>query len=277
MGLRVCSLESRRGGEMRSLIERGKGEALVVPSMREIPLEENPTAWEFAEKLFAGEFTAVVFLTGVGARGLLEVLETRYSRAQVFEALEKTVVAVRGPKPLGVMREWKVRVDHVAPEPNTWRELLATLDQGGVLTGDACLAVQEYGVANREFYAALNERGIRYQQVPVYRWALPEDVEPLRGAIREVIAGKVDVLLFTSGQQALNLLAVAEGMQLKAQLVDATKTCLIGSIGPTTTETLVEQGLRADFEPEHPKMGHLVKTTFEVAAARGLSSADSLF
>jgi uroporphyrinogen-III synthase len=43
-------------------------------------------------------------------------------------------------------------------------------------------------------------------------------------------------------------------------LVRALKqTVLIGSIGPVTNEGLSEHGLRADFVPEHPKMGHLVK------------------
>ncbi|MFO1023457.1 MAG: uroporphyrinogen-III synthase [Planctomycetales bacterium] len=267
--LRVCSLESRRQAEMQSLIERGGGEALVVASMREIPLEENPAAFQFAVDLFADKFSAVVFMTGVGARGLLEVLEKKCQREEVLDGLRKTVVAVRGPKPLAVMREWKVPVAYLAPEPNTWRELLATLDQGGVLNPQAYLAVQEYGVPNKEFYAELDRRGIRYQQVPVYRWALPEDVKPLEGAIRNIVAGEIDVLLFTSAQQVLNLLQVADSLNLKSSLLEGAKNCLIGSIGPTTTETLNEQGLRADFEPEHPKMGHLVKSTFEVARERG--------
>ena len=33
---------------------------------------------------------------------------------------------------------------------------------------------------------------------------------------------------------------------------------VIASIGPTTSETLAELGLPADFEPSHPKMGLLV-------------------
>ena len=40
-GHRVLSLESRRGAEMGKLIASYGGEALVAPSMREIPLESG--------------------------------------------------------------------------------------------------------------------------------------------------------------------------------------------------------------------------------------------
>jgi uroporphyrinogen-III synthase len=47
--LRVCSFESRRADEMRSLIERHGASATVVPSMREVPLESNSPVFAFAE------------------------------------------------------------------------------------------------------------------------------------------------------------------------------------------------------------------------------------
>jgi hypothetical protein len=40
-GLRVLSLESRRGTEMAKLIQNYGGSPIVVPSMREVPLESN--------------------------------------------------------------------------------------------------------------------------------------------------------------------------------------------------------------------------------------------
>jgi uroporphyrinogen-III synthase len=43
------------------------------------------------------------------------------------------------------------------------------------------------------------------------------------------------------------------------------KRVVISSIGPTTSETLAELGLPADFEPSHPKMGLLVNETAQQA------------
>ncbi len=127
-GLRVISFESRRATEMGELIRRQGGDPFVAPSMREAPLENNPEAFEFAERLFRGEFDLMIFLTGVGTRALHKVLAARYPQEQFAEALRKIAVAARGPKPLAALREMQVPVTVAAPEPNTWRELLVALD-----------------------------------------------------------------------------------------------------------------------------------------------------
>src|SRR5437588_817277 len=43
-GLRVCAFESRMQSEMHALVERQGGIATIAPSMREVPIEENPAA-----------------------------------------------------------------------------------------------------------------------------------------------------------------------------------------------------------------------------------------
>ncbi|MEI8022470.1 MAG: uroporphyrinogen-III synthase, partial [Schlesneria sp.] len=60
--LRVCSFESRRAVEMKSLIERSSAIATIAPSMREIPLDENPDAFAFADELLAGKIVVMIFM-----------------------------------------------------------------------------------------------------------------------------------------------------------------------------------------------------------------------
>lgn len=263
--LRVCSLESRRQNEMALLISKMGGEPTIAPSLREIPLDENPQAFEFARRLLARELDVVIFLTGVGTRALREVLETRYPAEEFLAALAHCTVVVRGPKPTAVLREWKVRIDHRAPEPNTWRELLACLDAECPVSGKR-LAIQEYGQPNRELYTELAARGADVFAVPIYRWALPEDVQPLQQAVRGIIAGQFDVLMLTSAQQIHHLLLVAAELGLEAELRAAANQLLIASIGPTASETLEQLGFPVDIEPEHTKMGTLVKVTLENGA-----------
>jgi uroporphyrinogen-III synthase len=180
-GLRVLALESRRGKEIAALISNFGGQPTVAPALREVPLESNTEALAFAQALLDGQFDAVVFLTGAGARTLAAAIERVHPHHALVEALAKTRVIVRGPKPLAVLREWQVPVWAAAPEPNTWRELLAVVDERSAefpLEG-ARIAVQEYGVANPELLAGLEKRGARVTRVPVYHWARPEDVAPL--------------------------------------------------------------------------------------------------
>ncbi len=259
--MRVLALESRRAQEMARLIVNNGGEATVAPSMREVPLESNTDALAFASALVEGGFDMVIFLTGVGTRALTRVIETVYPREQFVAALRRVGVVARGPKPVAALKELGVPVTLAVPEPNTWRELLRALDERAdslPLKGRR-VAVQEYGVSNRDLLAGLAERGARVTAVPVYQWALPEDIAPLRAAVAAIARGEIDVVLFTTSVQVPHLLQVAAEMNLEENLRRGFTRILVGSIGPITSEELRQHGLAVDFEPTHPKMGFLVK------------------
>ena len=185
-GLRVVSFESRRANEIAELIRRQGGDPFVAPSMRETPIENNPEALAFAERLFRGEFDLMIFLTGVGARALDKVLASRFAAGAFAEALRKITIVARGPKPAAALREMKVPVSVNVPEPNTWREVLAAIAG----RGERRIAVQEYGKSNSELLAGLRELGAEVTPVRVYQWDLPEDIRPLLEAIRRMVAGR---------------------------------------------------------------------------------------
>src|SRR5260370_41488542 len=98
-GLRVLALESRRAAELAKLIATYGGQPLIAPAMREVPLESNTEALAFAAALFAGENDMGIFLTGVGARALLSVVETKYKRDEYIAALQRVKVVGRGTNP----------------------------------------------------------------------------------------------------------------------------------------------------------------------------------
>ena len=267
-GLRVLVLESRRGRELGLIVTSYGGQPLVAPSMREVPLESNADAIAFAGDLIAGEFDVVVLLTGVGTRALLDIVQRAHGTRKAFlDALADTIVVVRGPKPLAVMRELQVPVFLTAPEPNTWRELLAALDErkSELSLEGLNVAVQEYGASNPDLLAGLEARGARVTRVPVYQWALPEDLGPLEQAVRTIAAGELDVALFTSATQAVHLMKVADTLLLGEAVRQSLRRRVIASIGPTTSEELRQQGIPVDLEPSHPKMGFLVREAAEQA------------
>ncbi len=265
-GLRVLTLESRRGQEMSRLIETYGGKPVHAPAMREVPLSSNPEALKFADALFEGKFGAVVFLTGVGARALSKVIEGVHRTEKFFEALRKVSIIARGPKPVAVLREWKVPVALAAPEPNTWHEVLQAIDDYKLDLRGKHVAVQEYGVSNPELLEGLRERGAHVTPVPVYQWELPADTAPLRAAVEEVIARQIDVALFTTSVQIHHLFQIAEQDSKKDALKASMERVVKASIGPTTSETLRSYGLLVDLEASHPKMGFLVKEAAEQSA-----------
>lgn len=258
-GLRVLSLESRRAKEVAKLIRTYGGEPFVVPAMRELPLGSNRQALEFADNLMQGKFDLVIFMTGLGVRTLLDIVQTKHNREEFLEALRAVRVAARGPKPQAALRELNVPVAVTAAEPSTWREMMQALDDefGESLSGFR-IAVQEYGASNPEFLLALTEKSSEVTKVPVYQWGLPEDIRPLRECVLGIASGGIDVVLFMTAVQVIHLFQVAEQMNCQDDLRAGLMATVVISIGPTTTEELAHYGVTPDFEPSRPKMGFLV-------------------
>ena len=266
-GLRVLSLESRRAKEIEKLIRTYGGDATVVPSMREVGLESNGALLDFATGLLRGEFDLVIFLTGVGVRTMLDLVQSRFDREEFLSALRKVKIAARGAKPVTALREFKIPVQIVSEEPSTWHEMLRAIDEElGATLSEMSVAIQEYGASNPELLSELSSRSSSLTKVPVYQWALPEDLEPLRQAVLALVNGTFDIVLFMTSVQVIHLFQVAEQMGLASQLREALRSIVVLSIGPTTSEELAHYDIQPDFEPSRPKMGFLVNEAAQYSA-----------
>ena len=257
-GLRVLALESRRAAEIAELIRRQGGDPFVAPSMREAAVPPDHGVLRFGERLAEGDFEMMALLTGVGTRQLARVLGESFA-----ESLRRVTVVARGPKPVAVLREMGITPSVVAPEPNTWRELLAATEG----RPERRIAVQEYGRPATELIEGWRARGMEVTAVRVYQYALPEDTGLLQEAARRLAAGGFDMALFTTAVQIEHLARVARERGIEEEALAGLRRARVGSIGPVTTEALEEFGIRPAFEPEHPKMGFLVRE----AAERGAS------
>ncbi|HET9846746.1 MAG TPA: four helix bundle protein [Nitrospira sp.] len=263
-GLRVLSFESRMGAEMARLIQRHNGLPLVVPAMREIPipLQDNSAVFRFGVKLILNQLDILILMTGVGTKALLEILQSRYPLAEIIDALKKTIIVTRGPKPLAVLKTFGVEANITVPEPNTWHDVIATLDYYRPVQG-LKIAIQEYGVSKPDMIEDLQKRGAEVFSVPVYRWALPEDTAPLQSAIAEVLNGTIDGMLITNAAQIDHVMQLAEQEKKTELFRERCRNIVVASIGPTASEGLKHYDLPVDFEPSHPKMGVLVKELSE--------------
>ncbi len=262
-GLRVAAFESRRADEMARLIERLHGVARVSPSMREVPLGENPAAVDFAYRLMTGQIDIVLLLTGVGTRHLVAQVERHVDRDRFLAALSDVTTIVRGPKPLAVLKELGIEPTFRVPEPNTWREVLQLIDQH-VNVANQSVAVQEYGLPNASLVAGLEARGatVRCDQgLPVGFAGGHTAAGSERAGDRGRRSRRRAVHVRASGGQRA---ADGRRLGLATAVREQLARLVVASIGPTTSETLRECELPVDIEPEHSKMGQLVAA----AAAR---------
>ncbi len=265
-GLRVGALESRMAPEMERLISRHGGIPVVAPSMQEIPLTDHPEALAFGTSLLADDIDMFILLTGVGFQTLLDILATKFSQEVIKEALGKTILIVRGPKPAGVLKSLGLQPYIQVPEPNTWRDILISLDNSYPegLAGKR-VAVQEYGISNPELLEGLRQRGAEVAPVPVYRWTLPNDLQPLQQLLEHMLDGEIPVLLVTNAIQVDHLMKVLGNPSKISRLKTVLQHIMVASIGQLASERLRYHGFPVDLEPSHPKMGILVKEASQQA------------
>jgi uroporphyrinogen-III synthase len=257
-GIRVAHFEARRAAELNSLISRHGGLPWSAPALSEVPITPGENEHAVIDELVAGSFDVVVFLTGVGTRRLFDEAAKANRLDRVLAALRGATIIARGPKPVPILREYGLRAGRVAPEPHTTVELIATFDIEPV--GGRRVLVLTAGEPLAEPSAALRARGAEAVELQLYKWALsPADAVRLEETIKEILAGRMDSVLFTSQVQIRHLLDVATTHALNEPLLAALRErVLVGAVGPTVEQALEQYGLHADVVPAHPKMGHLV-------------------
>lgn len=262
-GLNVLTLESRRAEEMAALIAEYAGNAVVAPSMREQKLDLSGPLAAFEKALLGGEIHALVCMAGVGTRLFLRELAAR--DPQHLARLQQLRLMARGTKTLQALAEVGL-VGQAVGKPHTWQEV-----QEGLLTGlerDQHAVILEYGdAAPAPMLRELGFAGLRVTSIPVYRTAFPFDTAPLAQAVRDVILGGPDVLLLSSGTQALHFLKYAEKMGLLEEARAALNRLVVVSIGPACSEAAADLGIRIDLEADPHKMGALVRCAAEHAPA----------
>ncbi|HTQ37784.1 MAG TPA: uroporphyrinogen decarboxylase [Pirellulales bacterium] len=263
--LRVAAFESRRSAELADLIRQYRGQPIVAPAMREVAIPRNPEAVDFANRVMTGQVDALIFTTGAGVRRLVEQIQRHVDRSRFLSAVSDAMTIARGPKPVAALRELGIEPRHQTPAPHTWREILQVVDRAVPLANQT-VGLQEYGQPNASLLAGLEARGATVINLRLYHWELPEDTAALSAALRQIADGQIEVVLFTSSHQIINVLHLAQRTGLADQLRQGLRGAVIASIGPDTTATLRQNDLPVDVQPNQPTMEDLVAAAAAEAA-----------
>lgn len=256
-GARIALLEGRMSSELADLVRRHGGEPYCVPAVREVSLECADQVAALMDSLARGLCSVVVFTTGVGATALFKEAERQGRLEELLTALRGATTVCRGPKPAGVLQRHGVRASVPVREPYTTVDMLDAL--AGLDIVDRGVALVHYGERNTSLAEAVLARGARLQELCLYEWLLPEDIQPLRALVRELIDGRVGAIAFTSQVQARHLFHVAAGMgaaDVMARVLNV--RTVVATIGPTCAAALKALGVTPRVVPDHPKMGHMV-------------------
>jgi uroporphyrinogen-III synthase len=253
---KVALLESRKADDLAALVRRFGGEPVCAPSVREVL-----RAGDFRpmlQRLIDGEFGLIVVLTAAACDALFAEADRQGLLDPVVAALAHTTLACRGPKPLVPLKRRALVPRFMTQKPHTTDELIEAL-RALELSGLGVLLLH-YGERSESLSAALAGRGARVEDLCLYDWALPEDLGPLQGMVRDTLAGGVDAMLFTSQIQFRHLMDVAQAMGCDVELTRALRDdVIVASVGPVCSRALRAGGIVPDVMPHSPNGPSLIQ------------------
>ena len=186
----IAYVEARMRSEMGSLIQRHGGVPYAAPVLQEIYLKDSPELQQLIEDICQGSVEVVVFLTGVGTQALVEIAASMGRQDEFIASLDQRTIIARSPKPARVLRQHKVHIDLMPPEPYTTEELLAAAS--GIDFKGRRVAVQAYGAPNSILTQGLSKLGAQVSEFTVYNWGLPEDTAPAIQLIDDLAENRID-------------------------------------------------------------------------------------
>jgi len=252
----VAILESRIQIQMAELIAKYGGIPFSAPALAEIPDIDITEIEKLFKKWDKYPPDIFIFQTGVGVKALFDAAKRLGQVPVLLNKLETALVVVRGPKPTGVLRSFRVRIDAAAQEPYTSAEVLAEL--GEIKLRGKRIVIQRYGESNIELNKSLEAKGAIVYEIATYRWGLPSDVEPLVRFINALKRSEIDIVAFTSASQINNLFTLAEQFGEQELLKKNLNQTIIASIGPVCTIAIKKYGVNVNVEANPPKLGAFV-------------------
>ena len=245
-GLTILVPESRELDLFAGMLEAQGARPLRCPLVRILDVEDDSEVQTWIGGMIAAPFDFTVFLTGEGLRRLLGLSGAR--RDEFIAALGRTRTVTRGPKPARALREIGLTPGMAAAEP-TSQGVLEELEEEA-LEGRR-IGVQLYpGDGALPLVEALKAHGADVYPVTPYRYTSQTESAQVAATIKDLAAGKIGMIAFTSSPQIEQLFAVAREHGLTAELHEGLAKTPIAAIGPVMEKALAAHGLSSAMHPE---------------------------
>ena len=256
-GWRVGLTAHRRADEQAELLRRRGAAVVFAPVVRTLPFGDDRPLRDATEQLLARPPDLVIATTGIGIRSWFGAAESWGLDGDLIGALTPARRAARGPKARAALAAVGLPSDIDESSERLDRLVGSLLGEG--LTGTR-IALQLFGEPLPTVIDRLEGAGADVVPVPIYRWTSAEDLDPARRLIRDVVAGQLDAVTFTSSAAVRSFAALADDMGAGAELRDALTSGVVAAcIGPVTAEMAEAVGFGRRCVPDRGRLGLLVR------------------
>jgi uroporphyrinogen III methyltransferase / synthase len=258
-GWRVLVPRTREQAGTLSTALRSYGAVPVeVPTIAVEPPRTSAPMERAIKGLVDGRYSWIAFTSVNAVKAVREKLEEYGLDAR---ALAGVRLAAVGDATAQALREFGVHPDLVPSGQQSSEGLLADWDPCDDPVDRVFLPRAD--IATETLVAGLKELGWQVDDVTAYRTVR---AAPPPAATREALkGGGFDAVLFTSSSTVRNLVGIAGKPH---------DTTVLACIGPQTSETAVEHGLRVDVLAAKPDVVTLVQSLAQFAAARKAETPD---
>ncbi|HLN89829.1 MAG TPA: uroporphyrinogen-III synthase, partial [Candidatus Binatia bacterium] len=235
-------------GAGKLIAEKG-GVPYYIPAIEIKGLSNYAPIKKFITELCAGRVDYVILMSTNGVKYLFSEAEALKLTTRLEEGLAKAFVVAVGPKTAEALKECGAQVDLVPTKYSS--QGLIECFQGRDITGKR-IRIPRTSNATPILTDNLRKMGSDVEEIYVYESGLPEDEKIKANFYEDLVAGKIDAIVFGSGLSSKNIfkmLLEKAPMGKLRKIINAKVTTV--AIGPTTAEALREMGVKVDVMPQN--------------------------
>ena len=263
-GRRIVVPETREIELLAGMLEKHGAAVLRCPLVAILDAPDPAPVLAWLERIIATPPDDLILFTGEGLQRLAKLASAKGLTERLVAALAKTRKITRGPKPARRLRELGLKPD-LAIEPPTTAGILAALSNEK-LAGRR-VAVQLYPDAPSDLIDFLRGAGAEVDAVLPYAYASAADEARVLDAIREMAAGRIDLVAFTSSPQLRRLKQVARAGKCEDALAEGFAKTKLAAVGPVIAAAIEAAGGTVAVAP--PGNFHLRPMVNAIVAALG--------
>ncbi len=258
LGRRILVTRAReQASELADMLAKEGAEALEFPSLAVHALSDYSRVDAAIEGLDGYDW--LIFTSVNGVRFFWERLD---KAGRDSRALANIKVAAIGPATGLALEKKGVKPDLIPSSYVAGQVAEAILQmEGGSMTGKRAL-LPRAAYARMALPDTLARAGAQVDVIPVY------EAKPVEANAEQIIgliaAGELDCISFASSSTVRNFLSI-----IPPDLLKGKKAPALASIGPITSKTLQEHGLKAAIEPEQYTIPALVQAIEKYFAQTG--------
>jgi uroporphyrinogen-III synthase len=288
-GLTVAITGSRRGSELARIVKNLGGRPYVAPTVgieADLKTPDNAIV-EFIKSITKQDVDYMIFMTGPGVFALMSIAKTYEMEQDLIAALQKVTVVARSTKSKMVLKKYGIKT-HLIPSENTAKGILNLLKNLGLLGKTIGIlwhggyhmqlreelymagAVNVMEAATYQYSFEINDDGASILMSMGFNYVVPK-LGTVIQLIENIIAGRIDIITFTSPPSVHGLFKIANINHTIGPLRDSLNTnVIVAAVGPSTEEALKENKVIVDVIPQTYNMGAMVKAISDYTSLEDL-------